>query len=67
MILFYTAGAWIIKLSSCVTLYRIAPRKAMRVTIALLAVATTTITIFEFFWTPVPLVVRSQALGRTRC
>ena len=34
-----------------VTLYRIAPRKAIRVTIILLVVATTTITIFEFFWT----------------
>lgn len=50
MVLFYTAGTWIIKLSFCVTLYRIAPSKALTGTIILLAVATTIISIFEFFW-----------------
>ncbi|KAL2837032.1 hypothetical protein BJX68DRAFT_273256 [Aspergillus pseudodeflectus] len=51
MILLYAIGTWLIKLSFSVTLYRIVRSKVLTVTIVVLAVATTIITIFEFFWT----------------
>ncbi|KAL3461684.1 hypothetical protein BJX64DRAFT_300065 [Aspergillus heterothallicus] len=51
MILLYAIGTWLIKLSFSVTLYRIVRSKVLTVTIIVLAVATTVITIFEFFWT----------------
>ncbi|KAL4954205.1 hypothetical protein BDW69DRAFT_183724 [Aspergillus filifer] len=51
MILLYTIGTWLIKLSFSVTLYRIVWSKLLTTTIIVLAIATTIITIFEFFWT----------------
>ncbi|KAL2811583.1 hypothetical protein BJX63DRAFT_444002 [Aspergillus granulosus] len=51
MILLYTAGTWIIKLSFCAMLYKIVQSRALAKTIVLVAIAITIITIFEFFWT----------------
>ncbi|KAL3495083.1 hypothetical protein BJX62DRAFT_196758 [Aspergillus germanicus] len=51
MILLYAIGTWLIKLSFSVTLYQIVRSKVLTATIVVLAVATTIITIFEFFWT----------------
>ncbi|KAL4985150.1 hypothetical protein BDW68DRAFT_199009 [Aspergillus falconensis] len=51
MILLYTIGTWLIKLSFSVMLYRIVWSKLLTTTIIVLAIATTIITILEFFWT----------------
>ncbi|KAL2851062.1 hypothetical protein BJY01DRAFT_233031 [Aspergillus pseudoustus] len=51
LILLYTVGTWLIKLSFSVMLYKIVRSRALTTTIILLAIATTIITIFEFFWT----------------
>ncbi|KAL2849356.1 hypothetical protein BJX68DRAFT_255521 [Aspergillus pseudodeflectus] len=51
MILLYAIGTWLIKLSFSVTLYRIVRSRVLTVAIIVLALATTIITVFEFFWT----------------